>query len=100
LESSPYDAADETSTEAVNRLHGYLKRRLSAILLRPAMKSGIDDLLEMVDRWKLKLHAKLKKMKPGERQAFWRKIHEDAAKAGLNVAAPSQQPTKHGRRTG
>ncbi len=67
------------------------------------MKSDIDDLLNMVDRWKFKLHAKLEKMTPVERRAFWNKIHEDARKSGLNVAEvekPAKRPTKRARRTG
>jgi hypothetical protein len=64
------------------------------------MKYETDDLLDMVDGWKFKLHAKLKDMTPEERRAFWRKIHEDAARSGLNVADPAQQPAKRGRRTG
>lgn len=67
------------------------------------MKSDIDDLLNMVDKWKFKLHAKLEKMTPIERRAFWRKIHEDARKSGLNVADPeitASRPTKRVRRTG
>lgn len=64
------------------------------------MKSDIDDLLNKVDRWKFKLNAKLKNMNPVERRAFWHKIHQDAAKSGLNVAGPEQRPTKRGRRTG
>ena len=58
------------------------------------------DLLDMVDRWKFKLHAKLKDMKPDERRAFWRKIHENAAGSGLHVAEPTPPPAKRGRRTG
>ena len=64
------------------------------------MKSDIDDLLDRVDRWKFKLHAKLKDMKPEERRAFWRKIHEEAARSGLHMAEPAPQPAKRGRRTG
>jgi hypothetical protein len=67
------------------------------------MKSDIDDLLNMVDKWKFKLHAKLEKMTPVERRAFWSKIHEDARRSGLNVAEPEQvakRPTKRVRPTG
>jgi hypothetical protein len=64
------------------------------------MKSDVDNLLDMVDRWKFKLHAKLKDMKPEERRAFWRKIHEDAAKSGLHVAELTSRPAKRRRRTG
>jgi hypothetical protein len=64
------------------------------------MKSDSDELLDMVDRWKLKLHAKLKDMKPEERRAFWRKIHERAVSSGLHVAETALAPAKRGRRIG
>ncbi len=67
------------------------------------MKSDTDNLLNMVDKWKFKLHAKLEKMTPAERRAFWSKIHEDARKSGLNVAEPDKavkRPAKRVRRTG
>jgi hypothetical protein len=67
------------------------------------MKSDIDDLLNMVDKWKFKLHTKLKKMTSVERRAFWSKIHQDARKSGLNVAEPERavkRPMKRVRRTG
>jgi predicted Fe-S protein YdhL (DUF1289 family) len=57
----------------------------------------------MVDEWKFKLHAKLKKMTPSERRAFWNQIHDDARKMGLNVAEsekPAKRPMKRVRRTG
>ncbi len=55
------------------------------------MNSEIDDLLDMVDEWKFKLHDKLKKLTPEERRAFWQQIHEDARKMGLHVAEPAKQ---------
>lgn len=67
------------------------------------MNSSIDDLLDMVDEWKFKLHAKLKKMTPAERRAFWNRIHADAREMGLNVAEsekPAKRPMKRVRRTG
>ena len=67
------------------------------------MKSDIDELLNMVDKWKFRLHAKLKKMTPIQRRAFSSKIHDDARKSGLNVAEPkkaAKRPTKRVRRTG
>lgn len=67
------------------------------------MNLSIDDLLDMVDDWKFKLHAKLKKMTPAERRAFWNQIHDDARKMGLNVAEvekPAKRPMKRVRRTG
>ena len=67
------------------------------------MNSSIDDLLDMVDEWKFKLHAKLKNMTPGERRAFWNQIHDDARKMGLNVVGsekPAKRSMKRVRRTG
>ena len=67
------------------------------------MSSGIDDLLDMVDGWKLALHDKLERMMPGKRRAFWHQIHEDARKMGLHVAEPEKPPkrtAKRVRRTG
>ncbi len=67
------------------------------------MNSDIDNLLDMVDEWKFKLHAKLKKMTRAQRRAFWDQIHEDARKMGLNVVEPekpAKRPAKRVRRTG
>ena len=67
------------------------------------MNSGIDDLLDMVDEWKFKLHDKLKKMTPAERQAFWTQIHESACKSGLHTAEAQKtvkDTEKRKRRTG
>ena len=35
------------------------------------MNSGIDDLLDMVDQWKFKVHERLKGLTPQQRRAFW-----------------------------
>ena len=67
------------------------------------MNSSIDDLLDMVDSWKFKLHEKLKRMTPTERRAFWHQVHEDARNKGLHVAEPEKEPkrpAKRARRTG
>ena len=67
------------------------------------MNSDIDDLLDMVDEWKFKLHVKLKKMTSTQRRAFWNQVHEDARNMGLNVVEaekPSKRPAKKVRRTG
>ena len=66
------------------------------------MNSGIDDLLDMVDEWKFKLHAKLKKTTSIQRRALWNQVHEDARNMGLNVVEaekPSNRPAKKVRRT-
>ena len=67
------------------------------------MNSDIDGLLDMVDEWKFKLHAKLKKLTPTERRAFWKQVHEDARKMGLHVVEPEKpvkRATRRVRRTG
>jgi len=40
------------------------------------MNWDLDDLLEMVDEWKFKLHEKLKGMTPVQRAEFWRQTHQ------------------------
>ena len=50
------------------------------------MNYEADDLLDMVDKWKFKLHAKLKKMTARQRAAFWQDALEQARASGLPVA--------------
>ena len=67
------------------------------------MSSEIDDLLDMVDQWKFKVHERLKGLTPQQRRAFWSRIGQRARKMGLNVIEPekpSKRPTKRARRTG
>lgn len=67
------------------------------------MNSGIEELLDHVDEWKLKLHNRLKGMKPTQRKAFWQRIEEEARARGLRVIEPEQPkktPRKRARRTG
>lgn len=67
------------------------------------MNSSIDEFLDHVDVWKLKLHEKLKRMTPLQRKAFWRHMHEQAGARGLSVAElekKPKRPTKRARRTG
>ncbi len=67
------------------------------------MSSSIDEFLNHVDQWKLKLHKKLKRMTPLQRKAFWQGIHEEARAQGLHVVDSEMQtkrPTKRARRTG
>jgi hypothetical protein len=47
--------------------------------------SEIDDLLDMVDQWKFKVHERLKGLTPQQRRAFWSRIGQRARKMGLNV---------------
>jgi hypothetical protein len=66
------------------------------------MSSGIDEFLDHVDEWKFKLHEELKDLSPAQRKAFWKRIHEDARKRGLNVVEPekpAKRPTKRVQRT-
>jgi hypothetical protein len=50
------------------------------------MNYEADDLLDMVDKWKFKLHDKLKTLTPQERAAFWQKAIDQARASGLPVA--------------
>jgi hypothetical protein len=67
------------------------------------MKLEIEKFLDEVDRWKFKVHEKLKQMTPAQRKAFWKQIREDARARGLNVVEPekpAKAPPKRRRRTG
>ena len=66
------------------------------------MSSDINEFLDHVDQWKLKLHEKLKRMTPAQRQAFWNQVHEEARTRGLPVVEPeksARRPSKRLRRT-
>jgi hypothetical protein len=67
------------------------------------MKSGIDEYLDHVDEWKLKVHEKLRRMTPQQRKAFWQQIHDQARERGLQVVEPekkAKRPPKRPRQTG
>ena len=67
------------------------------------MKPEIDEFLDHVNQWKLKLHEELKGLTPAQRKAFWNKIHEEARDRGLTVVEPekpAKRHTKRSRRTG
>jgi len=67
------------------------------------MNSEIDDLLDMVDQWKFKVHARLKGLTPQQRRAFWSRIGQRARKMGLRVIEPekpAKRATRRVRRTG
>jgi hypothetical protein len=67
------------------------------------MNSGIDEFLDHVDQWKLRLHEKLKGMTALERKAFWQGIRDQARARGLRVVEPemkAKRGTKRDRRTG
>jgi len=71
--------------------------------LKHAMNTDLNEFLDHVDQWKLKLHKKLKRMTPLQRKGFWQGIHEEARAMGLNVAELEKKPkrvTKPARRTG
>ena len=66
------------------------------------MNSEIEDLLDMVDQWKFKVHERLKGLTPQQRRAFWSRIGQRARKMGLNVIEPERagkRPVKKVRRT-
>jgi hypothetical protein len=68
-----------------------------------AMNSEIDDLLDMVDEWKFKVHERLKGLTPKQRRAFWSRIGQRARKIGLHVIESDERAkraTKRVRRTG
>jgi len=56
------------------------------------MSSEIDDLLEMVDQWKFKVHERLKDLTPPQRRAFWSRIGQRARKLGLDVIGEEKLP--------
>ncbi|HMC63368.1 MAG TPA: hypothetical protein VKI65_00360 [Gemmataceae bacterium] len=58
------------------------------------MNWDVDELLDMVDEWKFKLHDKLKKMTAKQRAAFWRRSRDKARAMGLTVV---EQPTSLAR---
>ncbi len=67
------------------------------------MSSDIDEFLNQVGEWKLRLHAELKDKSPRQRKAFWKRIHEEARARGLPVLEPEKpgkRPHKRIRRTG
>jgi len=66
------------------------------------MNSNLDEFLNHVDRWKFKLHKKLKRMTPLQQKAFWQQAREEARAMGLNVVDSEKhvrRPTKRTRRT-
>jgi hypothetical protein len=67
------------------------------------MNSDIDNLLNHVDKWKFKVHKKLKRMTTTQRKAFWKQVHDEARARGLPVAEtqpPTKRPRKRVRTTG
>jgi hypothetical protein len=68
------------------------------------MTSKIDDLLDMVDEWKLKVHQELKGMTQQQRRAFWSRVGRHAREMGFHIVEaedePAKPPTKRVRRTG
>jgi hypothetical protein len=67
------------------------------------MSSEIDELLDMVDEWKFKVHERLKGLTPSQRREFWSRIGQQARKMGLHVVEPEKPAkvaTKRVRRTG
>ena len=68
------------------------------------MNFEIDNFLDHVDEWKFKLHEKLKKMTPRQRDAFWHEAAAEARALGLTVLepgeSPGRKPKKRPRQTG
>jgi hypothetical protein len=66
------------------------------------MSSDIEEFLDEVDRWKLKVHEQLKRLNTRQRRAFWARIGKHARKMGLRVIEaekPAKEPKKRARRT-
>jgi hypothetical protein len=63
------------------------------------MSSGIDEFLDHVDQWKLKLHQKLKRMTRIQRKTFWQQFHEEARTRGLRVVDVDKKVKGPGKRT-
>jgi len=61
------------------------------------MNSEIEEYLDHVDQWKLRLHEKLKRLTPAQRKAFWARIHEEARARGLPVVEP-EKPAKRAKK--
>ena len=67
------------------------------------MNSSIDEFLNHVDEWKIRLHRKLKRMTPLQQKAFWKEIQDEARARGLRIVQlkeAGKRPTKRTRRTG
>ncbi len=65
------------------------------------MNFELDDLLDMVDEWKFKLHDKLAAMTPKQRATFWKRASDRARAAGFSMAAaesPAVRPRRKRRR--
>ncbi len=63
------------------------------------MNSEIDDLLNEVDKWKFKLHEKLKRMTPKQRAAFWKRAEKRARAMGLTVIGSDEVVKPKAKRT-
>jgi hypothetical protein len=66
------------------------------------MSSDIEEFLDEVDQWKLKVHEQLKGLSPKQRREFWARVGERARKLGLRVVEaekPAKEPKKRARRT-
>jgi hypothetical protein len=67
------------------------------------MSSNIEDFLDEVDRWKFKVHERLKGLTAKQRRSFWEQSAARARAMGLNVVEPrktAKRPAKRARRTG
>jgi len=57
------------------------------------MSFDMDEFLDHIDQWKLKVHERLKRMTPAQRKEFWDQIHEEARARGLTIVEP-EKPAK------
>ena len=46
------------------------------------MNAQVDELLALVDEWKLKLYDRLKDLTPEQEAAFWKKAHQKGLRLG------------------
>jgi hypothetical protein len=58
------------------------------------MNFEVNDLLKRVDKWKFRLHEKLKTMSPEGRVAFWKQfgLTKPAAVTGSKPKKPRKSP--------
>ncbi len=62
------------------------------------MNSDINKFLDEVDKWKFKLHEKLKKMTKEEETAFWAQALEKARALGLPIVDTDLAEKRKARR--
>ncbi len=63
------------------------------------MSSDLEALLDEVDRWKLKVHERLRGLTAKQRRAYWARVAEQARAMGLRVME-TEEATKRPRKPG